>query len=74
MREQIERGAAVGVNDLAIDGRELMALGYSGSAIGEAKRHLLELVVDYLSLNTNERLIELAAQARDRDENAAHLW
>ena len=73
VREQIERGAAVGVNDLAIDGRELMALGYSGPAIGEAKRHLLELVVDDPSLNTNERLIELAAQARDRDENAAHL-
>jgi tRNA nucleotidyltransferase (CCA-adding enzyme) len=73
VREQLQRGAAVGVNDLAIDGRELIALGYSGVAIGEAKRHLLERVVDDPSLNTNERLLELAAQARDRNENAPHL-
>jgi tRNA nucleotidyltransferase (CCA-adding enzyme) len=65
VREQMERGAAVGVNDLAIDGRELAALGYSGFAIGEAKRHLLELVVEDPELNTNEQLLERAAALRD---------
>jgi tRNA nucleotidyltransferase (CCA-adding enzyme) len=49
--------------DLAIDGRDLMALGIeAGPAVGEILEALLQRVVEEPSLNTRERLVEIARE------------
>lgn len=57
----IKRGDCYRVCDLAIGGKELMALGYTGSAIGEKLRELLELVMENPQLNTREELLALSS-------------
>ena len=64
VREQIAGGAAVGVNDLAVDGRDLAAAGFTGRAIGEAKRRLLDVVVDDPSANVPAVLRQAALELR----------
>jgi tRNA nucleotidyltransferase (CCA-adding enzyme) len=44
---------------LAVSGRELVALGLRGPAVGEAQRYLLEQVLDDPTRNTPEALLEL---------------
>ena len=70
VREQQTRGAAIGVNDLAIDGHELAAMGFSGHEIGDAKRRLLELVVEDPALNVRKVLLRRASQLRGEDREA----
>jgi len=49
------------VSDLAVDGRDLIELGfYEGPALGGALASLLERVVEDPALNTRERLLEEA--------------
>lgn len=51
------------ISDLAIGGRELIALGMKpGAELGGVLKELLELVLDTPELNTKEQLTELAAQ------------
>jgi tRNA nucleotidyltransferase (CCA-adding enzyme) len=49
------------IGDLAVDGSDLERLGLSGPAIGRALQRLLSVVVEDPSMNTVERLTELAA-------------
>lgn len=51
------RGDCFRICDLAIGGRELMALGYSGAAIGEKLNELLEMVLKDPKLNEPEKLM-----------------
>ena len=56
---QIEaENACLTLKDLAIGGRELMALGYSGPAIGQTLNHLLELVIDEQVENEKDALLQ----------------
>lgn len=56
------------VNELAISGGELAALGLRGRAIGEVQRELLHEVLANPKLNTNGRLLDRAGHVRkDRD-------
>jgi hypothetical protein len=57
-------GAALSLNDLAINGRDLTnELGLSpGPKFGVILRELLEEVVEDPSLNTRERLLARAAE------------
>jgi tRNA nucleotidyltransferase (CCA-adding enzyme) len=56
-----ERGSAHRLIDLAIDGSDLIELGYhEGPALGRTLESLLDAVVDDPSLNTRERLLERA--------------
>lgn len=48
------------LKDLAIGGDDLMALGYSGKAIGEKRSELFELVLDDLLPNERDALLEAA--------------
>jgi tRNA nucleotidyltransferase (CCA-adding enzyme) len=50
--------ACLTLKDLAIGGRELMALGYSGPAIGQALNRLLELVLDEQVENEKNALLK----------------
>ena len=47
------------ISELAIDGSDLMALGYEGREIGKALALLLDAVVKDPSLNSRDRLVEL---------------
>jgi tRNA nucleotidyltransferase (CCA-adding enzyme) len=66
-REQVEaqRGQPHRLADLAVDGADLLELGIpQGPAIGRTLDRLLMRVVDEPELNTRERLLELAQEAR----------
>ncbi len=49
--------ACLTVKDLAVNGRDLMALGYSGKALGAALERLLELVLDETLANEKDALL-----------------
>jgi tRNA nucleotidyltransferase (CCA-adding enzyme) len=56
-----ERSSAHRLRDLAVDGDDLIELGYTpGPALGRALQQLLEAVVDDPELNTRERLLARA--------------
>ena len=56
-----ERGQPHSLADLAVDGTDLIELGYSeGPELGRALDELLDAVVDDPSLNTREQLLERA--------------
>jgi tRNA nucleotidyltransferase (CCA-adding enzyme) len=58
-----ERGNPHRLTDLAIDGSDLIALGYrEGPALGRTLESLLDAVVDDPSLNTRDKLLERAQQ------------
>jgi hypothetical protein len=52
-------GFCESLSDLAIGGKDLLALGMSGKEVGEVLSFLLDAVTDEPSLNTAERLMEL---------------
>ena len=58
----IEDGDCLSVSELAINGSELMKLGYTGTGIGECLEHLLDLVLTDPSLNEKEELLKLAEE------------
>jgi len=53
--------ACFSLKDLALNGHDLMALGYEGKAIGQALNRLLELVMDEQVENTKEALLQVIA-------------
>ena len=52
------------LKDLAVNGHDLMALGFSGKAIGEMLNRLLENVLDEELPNEREPLLEYAENHR----------
>ncbi len=52
----LKKSPCLSIRDLAVDGKELMALGLQGSAIGNAQKYLLEQVAEGLP-NEKEILI-----------------
>jgi tRNA nucleotidyltransferase (CCA-adding enzyme) len=60
-----ERSQPHRLADLAVDGTDLMELGYAeGPALGTALESLLDAVVDDPSLNTREELLARAGARR----------
>ena len=58
-----ERSSPHRLRDLAVDGSDLIAIGFrEGPALGRALHELLELVVDDPSVNTRARLLEYAGE------------
>jgi tRNA nucleotidyltransferase (CCA-adding enzyme) len=61
IRQQLDailaENACLTLKDLAIKGHDLMALGYSGPAIGQALQKLLDLVLDEQVENQKEALL-----------------
>jgi len=58
--EILAEEACLSLKDLAVDGRDLMALGFSGKAIGSCLSQLLELVLDEQLPNEKEALLQAA--------------
>ncbi len=51
------------LRDLAIDGHDLLAIGFrQGPAVGSILNHLMELVIDHPELNSRDTLLDLAGQ------------
>ena len=57
LEEIREENACVSLKDLAVNGRDLMAMGYRGKAIGNALNALLDLVLDEQVENQREALL-----------------
>ena len=53
--------ACLSLRDLAVDGRDMLALGLSGPDIGRTLEQLLELVLDGQVPNETEALLHAAA-------------
>lgn len=66
IREIQEENACFSLKDLAVNGRDLMELGYApGKAIGAVLARLLDLVVDEVLPNTKEALLAEAAKWKE---------
>jgi hypothetical protein len=62
-RAVLKEDAALSVEDLAVDGRDLIALGLEpGPAFGRILEALLERVVDDPALNRRETLLEIVRE------------
>ena len=65
LASQIEaENACLQIKDLAVNGRDLMALGYEGPAIGKGLQQLLELVLDDQIENTKDALLSALQQGK----------
>ena len=62
LQEILAEDACLSLKDLAVNGRDLMALGYSGPAIGQALQKLLDLVLDDQVENTKDALLHALTQ------------
>lgn len=58
--------ACLSLKDLAVDGNDLMALGFQGRAIGACLNRLLELVVEERLPNKKEALLAFAAGIKEK--------
>ena len=54
--------ACLTLKDLAVNGHDLMQLGFTGKAIGETLNALLEQVMDEKLPNEKEALLQFAAE------------
>ena len=57
LEEIVAAGEAFKISDLAVNGNDLIALGYKGKAIGEKLNEILMLVVDNQISNTKEAIL-----------------
>lgn len=62
LAELKDEDACLGLKDLAVNGNDLMALGYRGKAIGTCLNALLEQVVDERMPNEKNALLAFAAE------------
>ena len=60
--------ACLTVKDLAVNGNDLLALGYQGKAIGETLNALLEGVLDETLPNERAALLDRARQKIENDD------
>ncbi len=74
LRERIDAALAAkqafGLSDLAVKGRDLATVGIApGPAMGAVLKELLETVLDDPALNERERLLEIAANIKEKYSN-----
>ena len=55
-----KRGDCIDLKSLAVSGKDLAELGINGTAVGATLKALLEAVLDDPTINTREKLMELA--------------
>ena len=60
LKELEAENACLTLRDLAVSGHDLMALGFSGPAIGKTQRFLLEQVLEERLPNEKEALLNAA--------------
>ncbi len=63
----VEEKQCVKLADLAINGRDLMDLGFpKGRMIGEVLQQLLQQVLDYPNMNQKGLLLDIANRLKER--------
>ena len=62
LSELLAEDACLSIKDLAVNGHDLMALGYSGPAVGKALQQLLALVLDERIPNEKAALLKAAIE------------
>ena len=62
LEEILSENACLSIKDLAVNGHDLMALGYAGPAIGQTLQFLLEQVLDDRLPNEKEALVNALKQ------------
>ena len=60
----VEENACVSLRQLAVSGRDLLALGYVGPAVGRELNQLLDAVVDGVVPNERASLLDWARKDR----------
>lgn len=60
----VEENVCVSLRQLAVSGRDLLALGYAGAAIGQELERLLDAVIDGTLPNGRSELLERAQEDR----------
>ncbi len=68
LRKLLEENACVTLKQLAVDGRDMMRLGFSGKAVGETLEFLLSAVIEEKLPNEREALLSAAQQATGRKD------
>ncbi|MDR1803116.1 MAG: CCA tRNA nucleotidyltransferase [Treponema sp.] len=69
IEDTFKQGSALSLKDLALTGKDLIAVGIApGKHMGIILSELLEAVLDDPSLNTREKLLEIAVQISKRYE------
>jgi tRNA nucleotidyltransferase/poly(A) polymerase len=72
LRREKRSGAPLRVTELALDGRDLIAMGLKpGPRFGEILQDLMERVLDEPTLNTKEQLLELVLDGHPGKEGKA---
>lgn len=64
IRETAEKNECLTLKDLAIDGNELIKMGFTGRQIGEALNKMLENVLDETLRNTKAELVSFAEKLK----------
>lgn len=62
LNDILQEDACLSLKNLAVNGRDMIALGLTGSAIGETLRMLLDAVIEETLPNEREPLLSLARQ------------
>ena len=65
LEEIRQENGCLGVADLAVNGRDMIALGFAGKEIGRRLNCLLELVMDETLENDRDVLLKAAAALPD---------
>jgi putative nucleotidyltransferase with HDIG domain len=69
IREILEEKPALSVKTIAVDGHDLIQLGFKeGPALGETLKYLFDAVLESPELNTQEQLLALAIEKRRESE------
>lgn len=58
LKRAVEKQMQVTVNDLAINGKDLIELGFNGKEIGEIKKELLDKYLSEEIQNNKEEMLE----------------
>ncbi|MDR1505872.1 MAG: HD domain-containing protein [Treponema sp.] len=68
----LEKGKAISLKDLAVNGRDLIALGVApGKYVGIILNELLDAVIEDPALNSREKLLEIAGNITTRYRKAS---
>ena len=66
-QQVIEENACLHLKDLAVNGRDLLALGYAGPRLGQTLQRLLELVLEEQLPNEKQALLVYAQQLLEEE-------
>ena len=58
LRRAVEKQMEITVNDLAVNGKDLIELGFTGTEIGQIKRDLLDKYLSEEIQNNKEEMLE----------------